>query len=174
MTALNILLEEHNLLLKAVETTKNIQKIMDNEVYYTQAQGIILFFRNFTEIYHHPKEDDILYPLLRNRSETLSGELLYEICDNHDDFKIMIGNIEDTYLCYHYDELRNATDIYIQALEKHIRRENEIVLSVALTLLDETEWETVLNQFNEHDERNGYKEDLINDYLKIESLNEPV
>ncbi len=172
MTAINILLEEHKLLLQAIETTRQIQKIEDNEIYYTQIRGIILFFRNFTEIYHHPKEDDILYPLLRNRSVIISPELLYEVCDNHDDFKSMIADIEDTYLFYHYDQLRNATDIYIQALEKHIKKEDEVVLSIAATLLNEDELETVLREFKNHDERYGYKDDLINDYLKIASLSE--
>lgn len=172
MTAINILLEEHKLLLQAIETTRQIQKIEDNEIYYTQIRGIILFFRNFTEIYHHPKEDDILYPLLRNRSTVISPEFLYEVCDNHDDFKSMIADIEDTYLFYHYDQLRNATDIYIQALEKHIKKEDEVVLSIAATLLNEDELETVLREFKNHDERYGYKDDLINDYLKIASLSE--
>ncbi len=172
MTAINILLEEHKLLLKAVETARNIQKIPDNEVYYTQIRGIILFFRNFTEIYHHPKEDDMLYPMLRNRSQVISSEFLYEVCDNHDDFKSMIADIEDSYLFYHYDELRNATNIYINALEKHINKEDGIVLSIAHTLLDEKELETVLHEFQDHDERYGYKDDLIKDFLKIESLNE--
>lgn len=172
MTAINVLLEEHKLLLQAVETTRIIQKVLDNEIYYTQIRGMILFFRNFTEIYHHPKEDDILYPLLRNRSQVISPEFLYEVCDNHDDFKNMIGDIEDSYLFYHYDELRNATDIYINALEKHIRKEDGIVLSVAHTLLDEKELETVLQEFQDHDDRYGYKDDLIRDFLKIESLNE--
>lgn len=171
MTAIKILLEEHRLLLQAVETARVIQKITDNEMYYSQIRGIILFFRNFTEIYHHPKEDDILYPLLRRHALNKSEEFIYEVGDNHEDFKRMIADIENTYLFYNCDQLRKATAIYIQALENHIRKENHVVLSIAESLLDGDELESALKAFTDHDERVGYKEDLINDYLKIDSIN---
>ena len=64
MTAVNILLEEHRLLMQAVKTAREIQKIHDDDLYYRQLHGIILFLRNFTEIYHHPKEEQPLNPLL--------------------------------------------------------------------------------------------------------------
>ena len=171
MTAINILLEEHNLLLQAVETARRIQKISDNDTYYTQIRGIILFFRNFTEIYHHPKEDNILYPMLRKHKLNKSEEFIYEVGDNHDEFKRMIADIENTYLFYNCEQLRKTTAIYIQALADHVRKENQIVLSVAESLLDLEELEKASKQFELLDEKIGYKEDLINDYLKIESMN---
>jgi hemerythrin-like domain-containing protein len=171
MTAIQILLEEHKLLQQAVETARVIQKITDDEVYYSQIRGIILFFRNFTEIFHHPKEDDMLYPLLRKHSPNISAEFMYEVGDNHEDFKRMIADIENTYLFYNCEQLRKATAIYIKALEDHIRKEDQIVLSIADTLLDGEELDMVLKQFNNHDQRIGYKDDLISDFLKIKNSN---
>jgi hemerythrin-like domain-containing protein len=171
MTAINILLEEHRLLLQAVETAKRIQGISDNDTYYTQIRGIILFFRNFTEIYHHPKEDNILYPMLRKHKLNKSEEFINEVGDNHDEFKRMIADIENTYLFYNCNQLRKTTAVYIQAMADHVRKENQIVLSIAESLLDAEELEKALQQFESFDEKVGYKDDLINDYLKIESLN---
>ena len=174
MTAIKILLDEHQLLLHAVGTARNIQKISDDEAYYTQIRGIILFFRNFTEIYHHPKEDEILYPLLRKHASSISPEFLYEVGDNHDDFKVLIADIENIYLFYNCNKLRHCTELYINALEKHILKEDKIVLSIAESLLNEEELALVQNAFEQFDQEIGYKEDLFNDFLKIESLNEPV
>ena len=167
MTAINILLEEHKLLLQAIKTTRTIQKIEDNEAYYKQLHNIILFLRNFTEIYHHPKEENIFYPMLRNRSEGMSTEFIRETCDYHEDFKPMVFDIESSYLDYDYCQLRKATDRYITALEEHIRRENEIILSVAHSLLDEEELASLSKAMQKHDDEYGYKEELIKDLYKI-------
>ena len=167
MTAINILSEEHKLLLKAVEITKGIQKIEDNDIYYSKIRDIILFFRNFSEIYHHPKEENILYPLLRNRSVNMSPEFIREICDTHEDFKSMMAEIESNYLAYDYHLLRNAIDQYIDGIQEHIQQENKIILSVADKLLNEKELEFALNKFQKHDEDHAGKEELIEDFFKI-------
>lgn len=167
MNAITILLEEHNLLLQAVKTAGQIQRIEDDELYYRQLHGIILFLRNFTEIYHHPKEENIFYPLLRNRSEGMSTEFIRETCDYHEDFKPMVFDIESSYLDYDYHQLRKATDKYLKALEEHIHRENEIILSIADGLLDEQELKTITKAFLQHDEDYGYKDELIKELHKI-------
>jgi hemerythrin-like domain-containing protein len=167
MTAINILLEEHKLFLQAVEITRGIQKIEDNDVYYSKIRDIILFFRNFSEIYHHPKEENILYPLLRNRSVNMSPEFIRETCDTHEDFKSMMAEIESNYLAYDYNQLRLAIDLYIEGIQEHIKKENKIILSVADKLLDEKELDIALKKFQEHDENHAGKEELIKDFFKI-------
>ncbi len=167
MDAINILLDEHKMLLKAVETTKKIQKIKDDDKYYIALHDMILFFRNFSEIYHHPKEESVLYPALRNRSGEMSAEFLNEICDNHEDFKSAMAEIENAYLSYDYFRLRTSVEKYLSGLEVHIKKENKIILSVASKLLSKDELNEIAIRFLSIDKKNGEKESLVQNFYNI-------
>ncbi len=164
---INKLQEEHKLLLQAVKTASQIQKIQDDKIYYSIMHDVILFFRNFSEIYHHPKEENILYPLLQNKSSKMSEEFLHELCDNHADFKSLIGDIENYYVLYDYRQLRQAFSSYLELLSNHIKRENKIILSIAGDLLTNEEKEIISEKFDELDERHGDKKQLIKDFYKL-------
>lgn len=164
---IKILQEEHLLLLQAIETGKQIQKIEDDNLYYTIIHDFIVFIRNYSEIYHHPKEENVLYPLLKNRSEKMNADFMHEICDNHEDFKSLIAEIENLYVICDYKNLRKAMLNYFKVFEEHIKRENAIILSVAEKLLTEAEKENITNLFNKIDEKNGDKENLKKEFYKI-------
>lgn len=164
---IRILQEEHHLLLQAIETGSDIQKVNDNIVFYNLMRDFIIFIRNYTEIYHHPKEETILYPLLQNRSENMSEEFIHEICDNHEDFKSLIAEIENHYVMYDFKQLRKAMITYLELLKEHIKRENKIILSVADKFLTETEKENIYNLFEKIDKSNGEKEELKKALYKI-------
>ncbi|HEX7413934.1 MAG TPA: hypothetical protein VF411_12650, partial [Bacteroidia bacterium] len=84
---IELLQKEHEIMLQAVATGKEIQKVTEEKLYFSLVHDYIIFIRNFTEIYHYPKEENVLFPMLRNRSEKMNAEFIYEICDNHEDFK---------------------------------------------------------------------------------------
>lgn len=162
-----ILLEEHKILLQAIEATRQLQKTDDDKAFHSTMHNVILFFRNFSETYHHPKEETIFYPLLRNRSANVSPEFLHDICDNHEDFKVLVGEIENAFVYYDYPRLRELVNQYLHLFEEHIKRENKIILSVANQLLFPEEKEAAAIAFNELDEKHGEKQNLINDFNKI-------
>ncbi len=161
---------EHDILMGAVEKTKAIQAISEQELYRNTLQDVILFFRNFTETYHHPKEEDFLYPVLRNRSENMSNAFLKEIYDNHEDFKSLMAEIENNFVTYNFVLLRNSFDNYLKLMKEHIMRENAIVLSVADSLLSKDEQAEISAQFRQLDEKNGEKNQLI---IQIQQLTIP-
>lgn len=167
MDAIHILLDEHKLLMKAIETTRQIQKVEDNKFYHKSMNDMILFFRNFSETYHHPKEENILYPALQSRSANLSPEFIHEICDNHEDFKWLMAAIENAFVIHDYKLLRDLASQYIAYMEEHIKKENKIILSVAKELLDEKEMESISKAFVSHDEKSGDKEELIKNFYKM-------
>ena len=164
---IELLQEEHTLILKAIEIGKDIQKVPENKVYYRLMHDYILFIRNYTEIYHYPKEENILYPVLQNRSKAMSSEFMHEICDNHEDFKSMIADIENYYVMFDYKQLRKAMTNYFELLTNHIKRENKIILGAAAEILTVNEKENIYNQFETIDKKNGEKEELTKGLYKI-------
>lgn len=164
-----ILLEEHKLLLQAIDISKQLQKTEEDATYHHLMHDVILFLRNFSEIYHHPKEENIFYPLLKNRSANMSNEFLHEICDNHEDFKSLVAQIEGAYGDHDYKWLRMLMSKYIVLFEDHIKRENKVILSVANQLLSAKEQEEAAKAFNQLDEKYGDKPELTSLFYKIKA-----
>lgn len=171
MTAEKILLEEHKLILKAVEFSKKILEIENDSDFHSMSKEIILFFRNYTEVYHHPKEEDVLYPLLQKRvNSNASNELLKEISDNHEDFKSLMAEIENAYCQYDYNRLRTVFKKYISYQEDHIKRENKLILNSLNKHLNSDDMKFLEEKFLTLDNKHGEKNQLVEDFYK-QSLN---
>ena len=167
---IRILQDEHTVLLEAIITGRALQKTIDNTVYYKLMHDFIIFIRNFTEIYHYPKEENILFPLLQNRSAAMTKEFIHEISDNHEDFKSMIAEIENHYMIQDSIQLRKTMNNYFEVLAEHIKRENKIILSAADKILSITEKKNIYDQFEKTDKKNGEKEELKKELYKIKEL----
>lgn len=153
-----VLHEEHMTLLEAITTAKEVQRIQDNKQYRWLIHDLILFFRNYTEIYHHPKEEQILYPILKNRAEKMNDRFMYELCDNHDDFKAMIADIENYFESRDYRMLRKTIDTYLLELAEHIEKEEREILHISANLLSKMELENVNDDFKILDGKLGENE----------------
>ncbi|MDI1355664.1 MAG: hemerythrin domain-containing protein [bacterium] len=164
---IKILQEEHKILLSAVTLGFEIQKVKDEEEYRHLVNDFILFIRNYSEIYHFPKEEDIFYPLLRDRSKSMDAEFMHEICDNHQDFKSFVAEIENHFANYDYDRLRTTMDKYLREMFDHMNRENRIILAAAGVLFTEQELNKLYDDFVDYDEHHGEKINLEKDFYKI-------
>ena len=167
MNAINLIFDEHKLLMKAIETTKYFQTIEDNEQYHKSMNDIILFFRNFSESYHHPKEENILYPMLLKHASNIDPVFIHEICDNHEDFKSLMAQIENAFIIYDYSLMRRLIGEYIIYLEEHIKKENKMILKLVPEILSKEELETVGNEFEKLDNLLGEKARLTEIFFKI-------
>ena len=166
---IRILQDEHELLLSAISTGKQIQEIRNNEQYHNKVHDIILFFRNFTELYHHPKEDQILYPLLEGRDRRVSPQIIHELCNEHEDLEQLLADIIDAHVAYEYANLRAALSKYLQQLSMQIETENDTVLSMASQLLSNEESGHLYEEFIALDRRDGTKDTLHKRYTKLAS-----
>jgi hemerythrin-like domain-containing protein len=162
-----ILQEEHRQLLYAVKVARQIQKVDDDEIYRELVRDMIIFLRNYTEAYHHPKEEYFLYPLLQNRASSMSAEFVHEVCDNHQEFKALMASIENHYVMYDYRQLRKTMSDYLEVLSEHIRRENKVVLTVAGNLLTADELKKMSAEFEALDRKDGGKNSLVKGLDKL-------
>ncbi len=155
---IQILHREHMILMDAASTTERVQKIKDNKKYRWLIHDLILFFRNYTEIFHHPKEENVLYPIIKNRSRKINDHLMYEICDNHEDFKALIAEMENHFENRDYELLRKTVDTYLIELVQHIEMEEREILHISENLLVKSEIEKANEDFKTLDEKLGEHE----------------
>jgi hemerythrin-like domain-containing protein len=163
----NILQEEHQLLCNAIDTARQIQGIKDNDLYHTLMHDVILFFRNFNEMCHHPKEDKVLFHLLENRTEKLTTSFIDDMCNNHEDLEQFISEIVDAHVLHDYRTIRLAMDKYLDELSLQIENEEREILTIADALLNTKETEQVNSEFEKLDARHGVIGTIRNSYYKI-------
>ncbi|MCC6371036.1 MAG: hemerythrin domain-containing protein [Bacteroidia bacterium] len=159
--------DEHQLLIYAITLGTDIQKVKNDERYRILIRDFILFIRNFTEIYHFPKEETIFYPMLRNRSKNMGEDFMHEIYDNHEDFKALVAEIENYYAAYDYFNLRQSIGKYLNEMFDHLNRENRIILNNASALFNESELNSIYKEFCLLDEKFGEKEKLTHDFSAL-------
>ena len=164
---ITLLNEEHQLLLQAINIGQQVQEISDDQRYYALMHDLILFFRNYTEVYHYPKEEYILYPLLRGRTKQINPEHLEEIFDNHEDFKSLMAQIEMSYEQHDYKAMRRFMLEYLRILEIHISNEDKTILLSADKLLTPAESDAIVQEFNRLDEKHGDKLQLKESLYKL-------
>ena len=162
---IRVLREEHLLLQNAIKTAQQMQGIADNEIYHGKVHDIILFFRNFTETYHYPKEDSILYPVLKTRS--IDPRVFKDLQNDHEDLEGLLADIIDAHVSYDYSTLRILMTRYLNLLSAQIATEDAAILSIADGLLSKEESGNIYNEFAALDKKDGLKETLHSRYTNI-------
>ncbi len=158
---------EHHLLRDAVDITNKLLANKDDVFFHKQMHDLIIFFRNYGEIYHFPKEEYILYPILRGRSNLLPPNYVHDILDNHDDFKALIADMEHCYELNDCELLRRVTKDYLNELVHHLSEEEARIFKEALKLLSDVEQKRIVSEFIALDEKHGDKIQLIESLYKI-------
>lgn len=151
----SILHEEHKLLIDAIEKTRQIQCVQDTTTYQVMIHDMIVFFRNFTEMCHFPKEDKVLFPMVQGRTQRLDSLFIDEMCSHHQDLEQFISEILDAYNMQDYRTVRLAMNKYLNELEDEIETEEREILSIADALLSVKESEAACKDFERHDVRLG-------------------
>ncbi|MDH3695466.1 MAG: hemerythrin domain-containing protein [Gammaproteobacteria bacterium] len=119
-------------------------------------RAIITYIDTFLYRFHHPKEDDYLFPALCRRYPA-AGELINELQNDHHN---------GTKLCQKLGEIINLNEIadtgfaefhqvaldYIRYERHHIGKEETELLPLAREHLSESDWEPINNAFSEHDD----------------------
>lgn len=168
-----VLKQEHRVLLRAIGLAAKIQEEKDDEQYHRLMHDVILFLRNFTELYHFPKEEQGLYPALRNRTENMSQAFMHEICDNHEDFRALMAELENHYLGRDFRLMRKISEEYLGTLARHINREEQVILNIAPLLLSPQETAQLSSQFLVMDDRCLGKSEMEKDLDKLSAAIKP-
>ena len=162
----SILREEHELLFNAIEKARQVQNIQDNDVYHTMMHDIILFFRNFNELCHFPKEDKILFPRLEGRTQKITAGFVNDMYNSHEDLEQFISEIVDAHVLYDYRTVRLAMDKYIIELADQLETEEREILAIADALLSNEESQEIMTEFVRHDARHGVIASIKSSYKK--------
>ncbi len=164
--ALRMLYEEHEIIEQAVKIAKQASSLVgaDDGQYERTVLKLIHFFKNYSDRYHHRKEEEILFPEMERKNEMLSDGVILEMLSNHEDFREMIHTIEKSLNNKNYAEAQSRLEQYTEALLDHIAVENDEVFQMAESLFSEDELDKIYFRFQDSDRELG-------DELKVELVN---
>lgn len=162
-----MLMNEHAI----IEQTEDIIHSMDglwlknHEKYRAMVSKLLYFFRAYSDLFHHRKEEEVLFPELNNHPDFLITEIIDELEDHHEMFREYTKEIEDL---IERDELIKSHLLlkkYVHDLLDHIAVENDELFSITENLFTESQLENMYFRFKDIDLEIG--EDLKSELEQI-------
>jgi hemerythrin-like domain-containing protein len=118
-------------------------------------RAILYYLDVFGEREHHPKEDKVLFPLLRERTHE-ADEVLDDLHLEHEAGEQAIRNLEQAFIRYEergeieFPAFAAAADVYVTRYFEHMRKEEHQVMPVAERVLTAEDWTDVEAAFAAH------------------------
>ena len=147
------LFNEHDIICKAQEIVEHLENtwVSSPDKYETTLLRLLHFFREYADGYHHRKEEEILFPALKNHPDFVLEEILDEFEQHHEDFRESLSEIERSLVAEDYERSYRLLVAYLQDLLDHISAENDELFVLAETLMSEEQLETIYFKFKDID-----------------------
>jgi len=163
---IDTLFKEHEIISSVIERINTLENTwLDNSDKYKQKiNNVLNFFKEYSDNFHHKKEEQILFPALEKNDNFILDDLIDELKIHHEDFREytqeIYNNIEDNDFESSFSNLQK----YCNELLDHIAIENDELFALSETLFSDEELETMFFNFKDIDLELGeqYKEELEN------------
>lgn len=156
---ITVMYSEHTFISKAELVIKKIENLWETEPdkYKEIVTDLIIFFRKFADGIHHRKEEEVLFPAIKNHPDFVLQEIIDELEMHHEDFREYAAEIEEAIKQDDYSKSYITLLKYVNDLLDHIAAENEELFVLAENLLDEEQLETIYFRFKDIDMEVGEK-----------------
>ena len=156
------MLHEHDVICSIDETIKRLEGSWTvNETYYKSiVEKLIVFFREYADGYHHRKEEEVLFPEIKNHPDFVLQEIIDEFEEHHEDFRSSVDSIEEAINAGGFETSYKELCNYFEDLQDHIAAENDELFVLAESLMSEEELETIYFKFKDIDMELGEENKL--------------
>lgn len=170
MDALGTLLEEHEIILKAINVlTSSVKSIQEGKEPKPKFfEGILDVIKNFADKCHHGKEEGVLFPMI-NDKDVRQAKIVSLFLEDHEKGRAFVRALAEAVGKNDATGIIKNANGYANLLPLHIKKENAIFPVWINPLSSETK-EELSERFEEIEERViglGKHEEYIN---KIEKL----
>ena len=145
--AITIIKDEHRALASVLKGLQYLVEGIRNEGHapdFPLMRSMLDYIEQFPDRLHHPKEDQYVFPVLRQRDPSSAADL--DILEaEHDSGPGFIARVGAALAAYQGDasrlaEFAQAVDDYAQYQWAHMNREEEVILPLALKALQPEDW----------------------------------
>lgn len=168
-----MLMDEHAIIKKAENIIKSISVLWktDPEKYKTMVLKMLFFFKEYSDRFHHYKEEKVLFPEMRNHPDFKLDEIIDELEDHHVMFREYATDIAEFIREDNLEKAQLVLEKYISNLLDHIAVEDDELFSMAENLFSKIEYEKIYFRYKDIDKELGedVKENL--EKIPLELLN---
>lgn len=159
MKALSIIHGEHRNLGMTLMCFEKVLVDIENQQRQPEVmlfRAIVSYIDSFLYRFHHPKEDDYLFPVLCRRYPA-ADELVQSLQNDHHNGAKLCHELNET-LNYcessdvHFVEFHEAALNYIHYERRHIGKEEAELLPLVREHLTTSDWEPINSVFSENDD----------------------
>jgi hemerythrin-like domain-containing protein len=137
MKVTDILVKEHDNILKVLSRTKKMSEL-DFDSCVDEYQFILNFIQEYSDEYHHMKEEDIYFEWIGKYSDGLKSGPVACMLKEHVTFRDLTMNAKNALLYYIKTNEHEAKEtvlanlaMFAKLLESHIEKENQMLYPMA-------------------------------------------
>lgn len=147
------MLDEHEVISSTEELVHDLDQFWEKDAdkYKELVLELVSFYREYADGYHHRKEEEVLFPEIKNHPDFVLQEIIDEFEQHHEDFRDCTTEIEEALTAKDYPESYKVLANYLQDLLDHIGAENDELFVLAESLMSEDELETIYFKFKDID-----------------------
>ena len=155
----NVLLHEHDIIVSLLNKVNDLGKHINNKEYYVeQMNNVLSFLKNYSDGYHHKKEEEILFPALQDHPDFHLSAMIDELNEHHESFREYTRDIEECIGEGNLEKAQTILEKYTSDLSDHIAIENDELFVLAENLFTEDELEKMYFHFQDSDMELGTSE----------------
>src|SRR3972149_136606 len=93
---IKVLVDEHEVIRSTEHIIQALDKSWetDENKYAENIVHLLQFFREYSDHFHHSKEEDVLFKELKNNPDFLLPEIINELEEHHQAFRETVAEIE--------------------------------------------------------------------------------
>src|ERR1019366_9059464 len=131
------------------------------------------FFQQFADKFHHAKEEDVFFPVLKQRGIPEQGGPIGVMLHEHVLGRDCVGRMNDAIQAQPVDvhKFADAAKQYIPLLRQHIFKENNVLFHMAERVMSEADDADVTSRFSQVEQERGltgWHERFRNDVVRWE------
>lgn len=158
--AYDIIRNEHRAIAAVVHCFEQILKEVRDDALdppFDLFELVIRYLSEFPDRFHHPKEDDFLFPAVAGH-DAAAADVIRELQEQHEDCVRKTAGLASLLAAWKegkdggWEAFDQAARSYIAFQWEHIRLEETEILPAAREALSEAEWHSIDEAFGENDD----------------------
>jgi len=170
---IGVLMHEHGVIQQLEPVIKSLKGLWlsDTEAYKLSITEILRFLKDYSDGYHHQKEEEVLFPALTDHPDFILESVLDELLEHHENFREYAADMSIALNEQRWEDVQNILEKYYDQLLDHIAIENDELFIMAENLFSERELEEMFFHFADKDRELGKlrKSELEMEPVKIAS-----
>ena len=150
---IQVLIREHDIISAAEKVIQSLQNTWETNAdeYAEKLRRLIVFFREYSDRFHHYKEEEVLFKKLRENPDFLLKDIISELEGHHEMFRETVAEIEEAAQDKDWPKTHKLLKGYINDLLDHIAVENDELFNMAEAVFSDDELERMYFLFEDID-----------------------